>query len=532
MPTLPKGQMPAWSDLRLKHRMKLNKAGAQVAMTILLAASFMLIKPVGEAWASNPVYVAMSAIVVAEPNQTASVRLFAQRLIGVTLSGAFSILILYLDSILPPQGCLHCSWKPYTVAIIIFIFFYFIVTVRETVPAQAYTSKMVDLTFLITFLAAYDDQRNGVPWDNYAPAFTRLGSVALGILLTMIGAFLFWPVRVSVVHRVITGNLFKDFSSFLYDVLREGYLHPSVRLPPDSVAIRIEDVDSDSEEDVDSPIGRDRVDSNILKEHSDRTNGVVVTDGMEVLGSQNATTAETMTRPPKKKWHPNMHQWKKKKKKVYFRNLTGSAQESDEEEDDGVLTATRFRSKIHPAAVKILRTLEKERARLEASYQVEFRAIALYGDRLVELRGLAAESRQNLETTTNPFWHAAWVDDTTALTESFPAPSEPSPPTASTPTYSYGTQPPFPGAANETDECFDLAKYVSSLCVTLMDLGDITLATTSRARAVPVGAAELCARLEVVTTEVGRARENLEAELMRIRKLINVKFEMAGAVPI
>ena len=234
---------------------------------------------------------------------------------------------------------------------------------------------MVDLTFLITFLAAYDDQRNGIPWNNYAPAFTRLGSVALGILLTMIGAFLFWPVRVSVVHRVITGNLFKDFSAFLYDVLREGYLHPSVRLPEDAVGIQIEDAEAEFDSDVDSPIEKDRVDSNTLKHQADQENEMTVNrEGMDVLGSQNIAAAETMKRPARKKWHPNMHHWKKKKKKMYFRNLSGSAQESDEEEDGGVLTATRFRSKIHPEAVKILRTLEKERARLEASYQVEFRA--------------------------------------------------------------------------------------------------------------------------------------------------------------
>ncbi|KAJ3034971.1 hypothetical protein HDV00_004512 [Rhizophlyctis rosea] len=561
MPTLPKGQIPSWSDLRIKHRLKFNTAGAQVALVILMAASFILIKPIGEIWASNPVYVAMSAIVVAEPKQTASVRLFAQRFLGILLSGAFSIFVLYLDSILPPQGCLHCSWKPYVSALITFIFFYVIVTVRETVPAQAYTSKMVDLTFLITFLSAYDDQRNGIPWDNYTPALTRLGSVALGIMLTMIGAFLFWPVRVNVVHRRITGDLFKDFAGFIYDVLHEGYLTP-VKRKPESVAIQIEDVDpsdsSDDDSDTATPqTARSSFEPHSLENQFDNTDvTVAVGGGMDVLDSQEAVTAETVRRPRKKKrWHPNIFKKAKKNKKVWFRNLPGSAQESDEEEDDGVITATRFRAKIHPAAVKILRTLEKERARLEASYKVELRmnqsphfvptapldkvirrlrllfyqVVSLYSERLVELRGVRAESRQTMETTSNPFWHTAWVDDTTSLSHSFPSTTAVTHPTSHP--YQQPYQSPFSPSTATTitdDEIFDLAKYISSICVTLMDLGDVTLATTSRARAVPVGAAELCARLEVVAREVGRAREGLEGELVRVRGLINARFDGLG----
>ncbi|KAJ3300191.1 hypothetical protein HK104_003419 [Borealophlyctis nickersoniae] len=516
MPTLPRGQCPGWSDIRPSHYFKLNYAGAQVALTILIACLFTLIKPVQTAWPDNPLFVALAVVICSEPNQTASIRLFAQRLFGVVIAGGLSILILFIDTILPPVSCLSCNWKPYAVAAIIFIFFYTTVTIRETVPAQAYTSKLTDLTFLLTFLVAYDDQRRGEQ-ATYLRPLTRLASIVLGIALTMLGAFLFWPVRVNLVHRIITANLFKEFAGFVYDVMHEGFLGPT-------------ETEGSGENG-----GKSGAENNKpslafhgLQGNFNRTDvTIAVEGGMEVLGSQEAVMANAYSAKGKR-----ASRWGNQQRGAEAEELRAAEMEDSDEELDEETVEKRFRTKLHPAAVKILRTLEKERARLEASYQIEFRAadrphfvpvapldqvirrlrlffyqiVALYAERLVELRGYRLQNLQGDEAPSNPFWYMAWVEDTKAFCASLSSQNLAfcGPSSSNLPSHESGS--------------FDMVRYVSSVCLAFSDLGDVVLLTTSRARPVPIGAAELEARLEVILRDLIKARDGLEVELLRVRE--------------
>ncbi|KAI9100639.1 hypothetical protein DFS34DRAFT_495419 [Phlyctochytrium arcticum] len=383
-PTLPPGQAPNWREIKgnIRRIVKFNRSGAQVACTILLVSLLSLIKPLEERFPSNTVYVVIAAIVVAEPNQTASLRLLMQRLIGVLIAGVVSLAILGLDAIVWPQNCLNCSYKPYVVGGLLFVFIYIVVSVRESVPGQAYSSKLMDLTFVVLLLGAYNDLLKSPDSPRYAPPLARMASVVVGVALTTAGAFIFWPQRLTVVHRVVTAKLFKDMASYFHDLVENGYTslpsHPNdafnqsiYRLEPGWTAT---------------------------------TRTIAVEGGMEVLGSQEAVTAQGEHRSKKKspKSRPGVGGLfgRQPPVPVPVPDIeTGSIQQPSEvncgssvasepafadwgrimtdttipELEDHPDLARKFHEKTHPAAVHIIRTLEKERARLEASYKVEVR---------------------------------------------------------------------------------------------------------------------------------------------------------------
>lgn len=163
-PTVPRGELPNWREIKgkLTRLVGFNHAGAQVGLTIILVALFTLIKPIHQKFPTNSIYIVIASVIVAEPNQTASVRLFTQRLIGIVAAGLLSLAVLGLDALVPPKNCLDCLWKPYAVGLTLFIFIYVCVSVRESVPGQAYTSKLTDLTFVITLVRFTSENANVV----------------------------------------------------------------------------------------------------------------------------------------------------------------------------------------------------------------------------------------------------------------------------------------------------------------------------------------------------------------------------------
>ncbi|KND04577.1 uncharacterized protein SPPG_00297 [Spizellomyces punctatus DAOM BR117] len=530
-PTLPRGQLPNWREIkrRLQQVFKINHAAAQVACTIVLVSLFTLIRPIEEAYPSNTVYITIAAVVVTQPNQTASVRLFAQRLIGVIVAAILSLCVLGLDAIIPPKSCLDCSWKPYAIGVILFIFIYTTASVRESLPGQAYTTKLTDLTFVITLLGAYDDLLHNPDTPRYAPPLARMASMIIGTLLSLAGAFIFWPVRITLVHRVVTGNLFKDIAGYFHDLVHEGYL----REPSQSV----------------TPASPHRLET----QWSSTSRTIAVEGGMDILGSEEAVTAQPLEGLPKRGIRAKLG-WllgKAPPSETEHRPAAPRPEQSDitsadsTTADQSILTlddwerviddavkreeediVKEFHEKTHPAAVHIIRTLEKERARLEASYQVEVRwtqsphfvhiapldqvirrlrllfyqLAGLYSDRLITLRALSPrllESAHLVGNTIMSEWLTAWTLDAAALMHAMAA------------------QP-----LGDT-ESFHVSTYTTSLCNALTDLGDVVLWTTSQGTRV-IGSAELSARLEVIVQEVIKRRDVLETHLLKLRtKLMN-----------
>ncbi|KAJ3017915.1 hypothetical protein HKX48_003285 [Thoreauomyces humboldtii] len=526
------GGHPAhWREMkgRLERYFKINSAGAQVAFTVLLVALFTLISPLEDRFPTNTVYIVVATVVVASPNQPISIRLYTQRLIGVTVAGILSLIVLGLDALVAPRNCLDCSYKPYAVGIILFCFIYCSVSLRESIPGQAYTSKLTDLTFVITLLGAYDDLRKDPGSKRYAPPLARMASMIVGLLLCMAGSSVFWPVRVNLVNRVVTGNLLKDMAAYFHDLIHEGYLHDPTKLPVISNFTRM------------------------TAQWGGTVESIAVGGGMDVIGSEEAAAAPrlALTRSEKKRplgaigWvfgqsstapadpergGPDLMvdelavasgtarptTWEQ----ILEHTLEGSHLPGDDEDDP----VKSFHEKTHPAAVHILRTLEKERARLEASYQVEVRwtqqphfipiaplnqvirrlrllfyqLSGLYSDRLITLRALSPrflDSAALADDSSCSPWVKLWVQDAVSLMHLMHSSA----------------------SSSSTDPAaFSLERYTASLCNALISLGDIVLWTTSQGHRI-IGTAELAAKLKVTVEEVLARRTVLETELLRIR---------------
>ncbi|KAI8819811.1 uncharacterized protein EV422DRAFT_532348 [Fimicolochytrium jonesii] len=525
-PTLSPGHKSNWRETKEKlHRnFKVNSAGAQVAFTIVLVALFTLINPLQDAAPTNTLYLPIAAIVVASPNQTISVRLYTQRLIGVFVAGCAALAVLGLDAVIPPKSCIDCAWKPYAVGIILFAFIYGSVSIRESVPGQAYTSKLTDLTFIITLLGAYDDLKKNPDSARYAPPLGRMASMVFGLLLTMFGASVFWPVRVNLVHRITAGNLFKDMASYFKDLVEQGY----VRELPEMLTLYT----------------RPRM----YSKRTDTTESIAVAGGMDVIGSEEAAAAPRLkvrengtprfTKGSSMAWllgRPEPHDVEhgnqdveeintdapEETKSPWERALDDVLKDDDHDPNDIVL---QFHQKTHPIAVGIIRTLEKERARLEASYQVEVRLhqkphfvpvapltqvirrlrllfyqlSGLYSDRLITLRALSPrflDSSYITENTALSEWVAVWMQDATSMIKLMHARSQQA----------------------EGGTAFSMQKYSLSLCNALTDIGEIVLLTTVQGARV-IGSAELAARLAVTVNELVARRHFLEAELLAMRK--------------
>ncbi|KAJ3157214.1 hypothetical protein HDU89_002626 [Geranomyces variabilis] len=541
----------SWRELRgrLDKYLKINGAGAQVASCILMTSLFTLINPLEDRFPTNTVYLVIATVVIAAPNQTISVRLYAQRLIGVVVAGLLSLIVLGLDALIEPRNCLECSYKPYAVGLILFFFIYCSASVRESIPGQAYTSKLTDLTFVITLLGAYDDLRKDSDTPRYATPLARMASMVVGLFLTMIGSSIFWPIRVNLVHRVITGNLFKDMSSYLHDLIHEGYLQDPSRIPLMTDQGRMSNQWGGTVESIAVPGGMDVIGSEEAAAAPrlalDRTQrvGPRTAIGM-VFGSRHRPPPPSNNeerdarRSNDGQRHPTAVPSFPPSADPLILDLPASspipygARQSQWElmfedalDKDGDYDLVKnFHEKTHPAAVHIIRTLEKERARLEASYQVEVRwtqrphfirigplnqvirrlrllfyqLTGLYSDRLITLRALSPRFLDSAHISPNSsmsVWVSTWMADAVALLHVLHA------------------------SSTDPNRTFTLEGYSAALCNALVNLGEVVLWTTTQGHRI-IGAAELAARLAVTVDDVLKERGNLEEELLRLRALL------------
>ncbi|TPX60232.1 hypothetical protein PhCBS80983_g01949 [Powellomyces hirtus] len=540
-PTQPHEQPPNWREVKgkLERYFKINSAGAQVAFTVLLVALFTLINPLEDRFPTNTVYIVIATVIVASPNQTISVRLYTQRLIGVVVAGVLSLAVLGLDALVAPRYCLDCSYKPYAVGFILFFFIYCSVSLRESIPGQAYTSKLTDMTFVITLLGAYDDLRKNPESQRYAPPLARMASMVVGLLLTMIGASIFWPVRVNLVHRIETGNLFKEMASYFHDLIHEGYLKDPSQIPHLSDHRRMSAQWGGTVESIAVGGGMDVIGSEEAAAAPrltlDRTQKVRTRSAMGwVFGDVPPPAASAPPTPPPSSTPPSGSRDTHSPVVIdmpvsgapvdnptLWQQMFEDALDKGHSDSDGPDIVKTFHEKTHPAAVHIIRTLEKERARLEASYQVEVRwtqrphfipiapltqvirrlrllyyqLSGLYSDRLITLRALSPRFLESAHLATNSSmseWVTTWMSDAVALMHVI-------------------------NSSSTDPALFSMERYTSTLCKALIDLGDVVLWTTSQGQRI-IGSAELAARLEVTVEEVLEKRDALEEELLRIRK--------------
>ncbi|KAJ3161835.1 hypothetical protein HDU86_006606 [Geranomyces michiganensis] len=543
----------SWRELRgrLDKYLKINAAGAQVASCILMTSLFTLINPLEDHFPTNTVYLVIATVVIAAPNQTISVRLYTQRLIGVVVAGLLSLIVLGLDALVAPRSCLECSYKPYAVGLILFFFIYCSASVRESIPGQAYTSKLTDLTFVITLLGAYDDLRKEPDSARYAPPLARMASMIAGLFLTMIGSAIFWPIRVNLVHRVITGNLFKDMSSYLHDLIHEGYLQDPAKIPLMTDQARMSNQWGGTVESIAVAGGMHVIGSEeaaaaprLALDRTQRVGprtaiGMVFGTRSPASGNENAASDSSHVRTDSHMRHATAGPVLPPSANPLILDLPtnspippyGTRQSQwelmfeDALDRDGAYDLVKnFHEKTHPAAVHIIRTLEKERARLEASYQVEIRftqrphfirigplnqvirrlrllfyqLTGLYSDRLITLRALSPRFLDSAHISPNSsmsVWVSTWMADAVALMHVL---------------YASSTDP------NRT---FTLEAYSASLCNALVNLGEVVLWTTTQGHRI-IGAAELAARLAVTVDDVLKERSNLEEELLRLRALL------------
>lgn len=267
-------------------------------------------------------------------------------------------LVLYLDSISSPTSGLDSPpWKPALIALLLMIATYTITALRTLNPQVGYFDRVTLLTIHILLLTQIYNQSinanfNSSPSTSLSSAMLRAGLIALGIVIPMAGSLLFFPLTISMARNRAVQRCLTDLAEFWQNLYTFGLaVDPSLLLPKERNISRMAELNS--------------------------TRLTISTKPNSAAGtaSSGSKSPSHQTPPPPR----NEHEGTDLEMKA---GGPSSNNETIHLFRDSHITASSFlspeqqlRKQVHPISISIIRTLERERERLEVGVERDFRFV-------------------------------------------------------------------------------------------------------------------------------------------------------------